>query len=114
MRFSSKVVAIPLSVTRIGVPPVLSQARRIVLPRVWVILLAELGRISRLPRKSLPPLDVRSPRALRSEPVAGVGLDTDEIVVARQLEKSLAHLGVELDVALARPGTVFVLQVWQC
>ena len=33
IRFGSAVVAIPLSVTRTGVPPVLCQARRMVLPR---------------------------------------------------------------------------------
>src|SRR5438128_2721572 len=78
-----------------------------------VELLAKLGDLVCLAGKTFTPLDMRAARALRSESIAGVGLHSNEVVVARQLEEAVADARVELNLALARLGTVLVLKVGQ-
>src|SRR5438094_1336535 len=78
-----------------------------------VNFLPELGRLCHRRRKPMVPLDMRPARALGSEPVAGVGLDPDEVVVARELEEAITDARIELDGMIAHRCSILVLQIRQ-
>src|SRR5256884_9168667 len=82
--------------------------------RGGVVFLAKLRTVVRLLRKALTPFDMRATRALRSESVARVGLNSNEVVVPRQVEEPVADSRVEFNLTVARLGAVLVLKVGQC
>ncbi len=81
--------------------------------RLRVVLVAHLrGRVRLLElARGVAPVRARASRTFRPEPKPRVGLDADEVVLARQLEEPVVDLRLELERARARLGPVLVLDV---